>query len=412
MKFNFKSIVLAFAAAVSFVACDKAAVDPIEGIYSAPENTQITTLTSIDYAKEGKNRLVTLNFGGAKNVSIQFVSKTYALAPTTYTEGLSSNMKPGLYNADCSTVGGTPISFGSVTLTCNSETNYTVSGVVQIGENTRYSIDWTGDIIWKEEEIDAADYDYVETITLTDNGTALKHTLALVKDGVQAGNIELFTEPGVTSIEGAYTTASYAGAPGQLSDGFDLSVFGMSGIIGSYVITDNGTVLFAVDDKVTISLDAKTGWYELESSNGLKFTMDKAPAVMAKVDQASGNAESHTFTLKLSGEKVVAAPNAFGGFDYTGEGAYISIDFYSEDGKLAAGSYEFGETVGPGICTAGYIFSDWGFPLPFGSWAYTVDGSGTAAMTEGNVEVSVSGDVYTIAVKSNAGRFSFTGKLS
>lgn len=412
MKFNIKSIAIALAA-LALAGCNKAAIDPMKGIYAAPVDVKLTSNT-VDYAKDGKNRIVTFNLKGDKDVTIQFVSKTYELKPNTYTEGKSSEMKPGLYNADLSKVGTETISFGSLVFAVNEEGVYNLSGVVQCGENTRYRLAWSGKIEWKEEEVEAADYLY--TLVKEQGETALKQSLILTKDGEAAGLLELYTALDATSFTGTFVSTEYASQPGQMGNYWEFPDWGISG--GSYIIYDGVKVKMEPGASVTITLDPATGWYKLDLPGGISTTMDAAPIALENVFQASGNAENHTYTIKLGEAGVIGVPNAFGGVDYSGEGSIVSIDLYTEDGTLAAGEYEvadgvpaeMGKTPAPGTCVAGYVFAGWGFPMNWGSVVSTVGGPEVLVLS-GKIVVEKTGGVYSIAINTNAGNFSYTGDL-
>lgn len=412
MKFNIKSIAIALAA-LTLAGCNKAAIDPMKGVYAAPVDVKLASNT-VDYAKDGKNRIVTFNLKGDKDVTIQFVSKTYELKPNTYTEGKSSEMKPGLYNADLSKVGSETISFGSLSFTANEEGVYSLSGVVQCGENTRYRLAWSGKIEWKEEEVEAAEYLY--TLAKEAGEKAMKQTLTLTKDGEAAGLLELYTTLDATSFTGTFVSTEYASEPGQMGNYWEFPDWGISG--GSYIIYDGVKVKMDPGASVTITLDPATGWYKLDLPGGITTTMEAAPIALTNVFQASGSPDNHTFTIKLGEAGVIGVPNAFGGVDYSGEGTIVSIDLYTENGNLAAGEYEvadgipadMGKTPAPGTCVAGYVFTGFGFPMNWGSVVSSVGGP-EALVLSGKIIVEITGEIYTLNINTNAGNFSYNGTL-
>jgi hypothetical protein len=96
---------------------------------------------------------------------------------------------------------------------------------------------------------------------------------------------------------------------------------------------------------------------------------------------------------------------------YPVDGNFLKLELYTEDGNLAAGTYTActtGGTINAGEFGIGY--DGWG---PSGTTWYTVAGGAETHVfvTDGTVEVSVAGDVYTIEVKSSALNAKYVGKL-
>ena len=109
---------------------------------------------------------------------------------------------------------------------------------------------------------------------------------------------------------------------------------------------------------------------------------------------------------------------------YTGAGNYLSVDFYSEDGYLAAGTYKPSanpQAPAKGEYATGYEF-DWsqmggqGISY-FGTNWWTVDSASETpevaeAITTGNITVAVNDEgVFTITVDNGELYVQFTGKI-
>ena len=99
---------------------------------------------------------------------------------------------------------------------------------------------------------------------------------------------------------------------------------------------------------------------------------------------------------------------------YTGSGNMLKLELYSTDGSVAPGSYKacaVGGTVGEGEFGIGYD-GMWGAS---GTTWYTItDGTPDKGVyvTDGTVDVSVDGGVYTIELKSSVVNAKYVGKLS
>ncbi len=98
---------------------------------------------------------------------------------------------------------------------------------------------------------------------------------------------------------------------------------------------------------------------------------------------------------------------------YPVDGNFLKLEVYSADGKVAPGTYvpsAVNGTVNPGEFNLGA--ESWG-GAGGTSW-YTVAGGAATfdLITDGTVEISQDGDVYTIEVKTSAVNAKYVGKLS
>lgn len=77
--------------------------------------------------------------------------------------------------------------------------------------------------------------DYLYTETVTPGDTYDTHAVSITdKDGNEVAYLELLTDPGASELTGSYPSTSYAGAPGQMRDGYNFPDWGISG--GSYYV--------------------------------------------------------------------------------------------------------------------------------------------------------------------------------
>lgn len=131
--------------------------------------------------------------------------------------------------------------------------------------------------------------------------------------------------------------------------------------------------------------------------------------------------EYTSFTLKVGTEGMFTEVVNNGWYDETkikGTGQVLSIDFYTADGTVAAGTYtacEVGGTINEGEFGIGYDVEMWGNKMVWGTCvtAYESDTAGTIEkVTDGTVTVEISGDVYTITLESSNINTQYIGSLT
>lgn len=288
MKITLKSI-LAAALAFAAVSCQKAAIDEMSGVFNPPVEVQMADAKCEVVAEpQGDFTFLTVKLTGKDEICVKFASKKFFLVPTTYYVNELAGIKAGMFVAGESTVNGKGITFGSINVEGEaveeSETLYNlhIYGVVEIGANERAKIDWTGNIEFEKPAAAAADYLFVDTLGPAAGADGIpvegsvKHTIALYQNNQPAGGLELITAEGA-DIAGHYDVMSYAVLPGKAGNGYsmDLSMWGM-GIIqgGSYLMVDGAFVAVEEGASIDVTLDTKTGFYSVKTSNGFEYTMD------------------------------------------------------------------------------------------------------------------------------------------
>ena len=131
--------------------------------------------------------------------------------------------------------------------------------------------------------------------------------------------------------------------------------------------------------------------------------------------------EYSSFTLKVGTDGMYTEVVNNGYYDETkikGTGQVLSIDFYTTDGTVAAGTYtacEVGGTINEGEFGIGYDVEMWGQTMVWGTCVtpYESDTAGTIAkVTDGTVTVEISGDVYTITLESKNINAQYIGSLT
>ena len=131
--------------------------------------------------------------------------------------------------------------------------------------------------------------------------------------------------------------------------------------------------------------------------------------------------EYTSFTLKVGTDGMYTEVVNNGWYDETkikGTGQVLSIDFYTADGTVAAGTYtacEVGGTINEGEFGIGYDVEMWGTQMVWGTCVtpYDSDTAGTIKkVTDGTVTVEISGDVYTITLESSNINAKYIGSLT
>ena len=131
--------------------------------------------------------------------------------------------------------------------------------------------------------------------------------------------------------------------------------------------------------------------------------------------------EYTSFTLKVGTDGMYTEVVNNGWYDETkikGTGQVLSIDFYTADGTVAAGTYtacEVGGTINEGEFGIGYDVEMWGQKMVWGTCVtpYESDAAGTIEkVTDGTVAVEISGDVYTITLESSNINAQYIGSLT
>ena len=266
-----------------------------------------------------------------------------------------------------------------------------------------------------------------------------KHLVTLTKGEETAAIFELITAEGGV-IEGTFTSQEYASAAGLMGNGYSFPDWGVEG--GSRYWVNGEMVLINPGETVEVAKLAD-GLYSFTGSTGYEFVAATADYVgggdepesdyteFSKLLIYQPNQETDanyqptgrytSLTLKMGTEGMYTEVVNNGYYDETkikGNGQVLSIDFYTADGTLAAGTYEAcaeGGVVGEGEFGIGYDVEMWGMQMVWGTCVtpYENDAEGAIQkITDGTITVEVSGDVYTITLESSAVNARYVGALT
>ena len=156
-----------------------------------------------------------------------------------------------------------------------------------------------------------------------------------------------------------------------------------------------------------ITVNNRDGKYQFTAQFGdqvyfwtgtLPFQADPAPLDLTVLQQASANKDNKLVTMQLATEGIAQTMNENWQTVWTGEGYYLALDLYSEDGYLHEGNYTAsaeGGVVNAGEFGIGYDTEvDWGWgPMEMKDWGtclWTVSGGAATAekITAGLVSVT------------------------
>lgn len=272
--------------------------------------------------------------------------------------------------------------------------------------------------------------------TLEDGQTPVtdveSHTLVLKDGDTFVAQVKLIRSVGTTDLSGEYTVKEYAHEDLTAGNGFDMSAFGWDVVIGTYYIGEDGSkVIVNAGETITVSKDGDI--YTFEGSTDWvfkgKLTVPDDPGPGPGPGPGTEDEVTLTDFLSFTSYKqyninLAGAELATSGFSYTadfdwttftttytfsGDGSFIKLELYTEGDTFAAGTYT--PSADPNNVAAGEFKT--GSAAGGTTWNVVKNNEITSTyVTDGTVNVSVDGDVYTIEVNSTAVNAKYVGKLS
>lgn len=475
---NYKYLSLAVASVLALGACTEDAISPITGKYPKPEVYEMTTVLSQPTEKSGNNRIFTVELategvsgtqgdyqGTGAVLAAKFVGNKYFLHDAAYTASPAETAKVGnylvgnngsaFYTVNNGAVEKAALDHGSLTVLSDNG-NYTITGTLWLDDETIVQI--AGKVALKYEE-DPEPVRLTKLLSAQSNvaGGNKSVTLNIATDGVEgtpngfggmnfSGNgnylaLDIYSEDGYL-YPGTYKPCTTGGVinAGEYGIGWDPGDLWGIGM----VFTDWGTCWWTVADGVTsaekilegeIVVEKQGGNYSitynynglfinytgkieaLDPTGGEETYIELTQVLSAQSNLANG---TKSVTLNLATDGVAMESNGFGGYNFTGNGNYLALDIYSEDGTLVPGTYaacatggainagEFGIGWDPGdIFGWGMEFTDWGT-----CWWTVTDGATSAEkVLDGTVTVAVEGENYVITLESSTANVRYSGPI-
>ena len=457
------------AAALLLGSCTKSAISPLEGVYPKPEDFISTELVSSSIVKLDGVRCFNIELAdaGAK-LNLKFYCDKYYLEPVTYSAADAASIKKGFYlvgeGGSTYTNGGKTVGIdhGGISVSVNGN-NYSFSGAIWLVDGSVVKINSKVTLVYEPDPEPVRLSTVLSASSNVANGTP-SVSLNLAQAGISSVQnpdystswtgegyylaLDLYSADGYLH-EGTYTPSA---AGGQISEG----TFGIGwdpGDIFGWGInfTDWGTCWWNVaggvaksekkitEGTVTVSRNGSRWTIELQSGEGKEMIWclfnGEIPALtdagssseityeeLSNVLTAQSNLAQGTKSVSLNiGTDGVTVEVGQYGNTFKGNGNYLALDVYSEDGKLAPGTYkanatggqiaagEFGIGWDPGdIFGWGIDFKDWGT-----CWWKVEDGVTSAQkVLDGTLVVSVDGDVYTITLESETVNARYVGPVA
>ena len=469
-----KLIYKLFAVAASILAlssCVESAIGPMTGKYEKPVVYEMNTLASQSVEKGDKYRTFTVELSGENDASmiLKMVSDKYFLADGSYTPAPADQAKKNTYivGNGGTTFNNIPVETGSIKV-AQGEGTYSFAGMLWLADESVIEIKSTVALVY---EADPEPIRLTTLLSATSNvasGTK-SLTINLGTDGISSttepptwqpvwtgtGNylaLDIYSADGYLH-EGTYTASAAGGTinEGEFGIGWDPGDIWNIGIafenwgtcwwdVAGGAATINQKV---TEGSVTVTRKGSKWVIELVSGEGKSMLWTKFEgAIDALTDPALGGGgnvddtdyveltkllsatsnvangtKSLTLNLGTDGISSTTDPTTWQTV-WEGEGNYLALDIYSEDGKLYTGTYnacatagtinegEFGIGWDPGdIWNIGIAFENWGT-----CWWNVADGAAVAAgkVTDGTVQVLVKGTDLVIKLKSTLVNAKFT----
>ena len=462
-----KLIYKVFAAAAGILAlssCVEDAIQPLTGKYEKPATYELNTLAAQSVEKGDKTRTFTVELSGSNaTLSMKLVGDKYFLADGSYTPATADQAKKNTYivGNGGTTFNNIPVESGSIKIAQGTGT-YIFSGILWLADESIVDFKSTVNLAYEPDPEPIKLTQVISATSNVANGTN-SVTINLGTDGISS-TTDPTTWQTIWTGEGNYLAVDFYSADGFLYPGtYKPSATG--GVIaeGEYgigwdpgdlwgigmVFENWGTCWWTVSGGATSAEKISEGDIIVEKSgskytitynhNGLWMTFNgKIEAV--DPDGGSGNTGDDTDYVELT-SLISATSNVANGTKsltinvgqeglssttdpttwqtvWEGEGNYLALDIYSEDGKLYTGTYNasaVGGTINAGEFGIGWDPGDlWGIGMVFENWGtcwWNVAGGAAVAagkVTDGTIQVLVEGTDLVIKLKSTLVNAKFT----
>ena len=471
MKLGYK-LLAAVAGLMALSSCVEEAIGPLTGQYEKPATYELNTVKDQSVVKGEGTRTFNVTLANeTATLAMKFVGDKYYLADGGYTA--SPEAKKGTYlvgnGGSTFTVGGNTVGVDAGTLTVvNTEGTYSFTGMLWLADESIIEVKASAKLVYEADPEPIVLKTLLSATSNVASGTN-SLTINLGTDGISSttdpttwatvwegtGNylaLDIYSADGYLH-EGTYTACAVGGTinEGEFGIGWDPGdLWGIGMVFENWGTcwwdVANGAAVInqkVTEGTVTVTRKGSKWVIELISGEGKGMLWTKFEgAIEAVTDPALGgggnvddtdyveltNLISATSNV-ANGTKSLTINMAEDGISSTtdpttwqtvweGEGNYLALDIYSEDGKLYTGTYnacaaggainagEFGIGWDPGdLWGIGMVFENWGT-----CWWNVADGAAVAAgkVTDGTVEVLVEGTNLVIKLKSTLVNARFT----
>ena len=471
MKLGYK-LLAAVAGLMALSSCVEEAIGPLTGQYEKPVTYELNTVKDQSVVKGESLRTfnVTLTNETA-TLAMKFTGDKYFLADGGYTASVEA--KKGTYlvgnGGSTFTLNGNTVGVDAGTLTVvNTEGTYSFTGMLWLADESVVEIKSAVKLVYEADPEPVVLKNVISATSNVASGTN-SLTINLATADVTAtydaatwsnvfsgtGNylaLDIYSEDGYLH-EGTYTASAVGGAinAGEFGIGWDPGdLWGIGMVFENWGTcwwdVANGAAVInqkVTEGTVTVTRKGSKWVIELVSGEGKAMLWTKFEgAIEAVTDPALGGGgnvdntdyieltnllsatsnvangtKSLTMNLGTDGISSTTDPTTWQTV-WEGEGNYLGLDIYSEDGKLYTGTYNAcaaGGTINAGEFGIGWDPGDlWGIGMVFENWGTcwwnVANGAAVAAgkVTDGTVEVLVQGTDLVIKVKSSLVNAKFT----
>ena len=463
MKLLYK-VLAAAAGILALSSCVEDAIAPLEGKYEKPAAYELNTLVSQSVEKGEKTRTFTVEVGDNNNtLSMKLVGDKYFLADGSYTPSPADQAKKNMYivGNGGTTFNNIPVESGSIKIV-QGEGSYDFSGILWLADET--IINFKSNVTLAYEP-DPEAIKLTQVLSATSNVASGTNsvTLQLATDGLSS-ELDPTTWQTVWKGEGNYLGVDFYSADGFLHPGVyrpsaiggviaegeygigwdpgDLWGIGMvfenwgtcwwtvaNGVATAEKISEGDIIVEKSGAKYTITYNHNGLWVSfsgkieaLDPDGGSGDVGDdtdyvELSALLSATSNVANGTKSLTINMAEEGISATTDPNTWQTV-YEGEGHYLAMDIYSEDGKLYTGTYNASATGGAinaGEFGIGWDPGDlWGIGMVFENWGtcwWNVSGGAAVAeakVLDGTIEVAVEGDNLVIKLKSTTVNAKFT----
>ena len=470
MKLGYK-LLAAVAGLMALSSCVEEAIGPLTGQYEKPVTYELNTVKDQSVVKGESLRTFNVALTNeTATLAMKFTGDKYFLADGGYTASVEA--KKGTYlvgnGGSTFTLNGNTVGVDAGTLTVvNTEGTYSFTGMLWLADESVVEIKSAVKLVYEADPEPVVLKNVISATSNVASGTN-SLTINLATADVTAtynpatwsnefsgtGNylaLDIYSEDGYLH-EGTYTASAAGGAinAGEFGIGWDPGdLWGIGMVFENWGTcwwdVNNGATSVnqkVTEGTVTVSKKGSKWVIELVSGEGKSMLWTKfegaipeltaggstggdtddtdyveLSALLSATSNVANGTKSLTMNLGTDGISSTTDPATWQTV-WEGEGNYLGLDIYSEDGKLYTGTYNAcaaGGTINAGEFGIGWDPGDlWGIGMVFENWGtcwWNVAGGAAVAagkVTDGTVEVLVQGTDLVIKVKSSLVNAKFT----
>lgn len=449
---------------IAMVSCTESAIDDLQGIYKAPENCNFTSANSVSVDKTEKGlRIFDVKFLTSTGdvLNMKFVGDAYFLPAAAFTAANAGEIKKGTYliGTDGSSFAQSgsavsPITRGQIIVSKEGD-DYTLSGTAWLENGNVIRLHGGGTLVYEPDPEPIA---LTKCLSYSDNIPNGTQSISLV---LASADVESSFNPATYQTEysgnGNFLAVDFYSVDGRLEPGVysptDASAMSPmtygkgwdpGDLWGIGIVFENwGTCWWTVADGATSATHLEDGDIKVEYSGGIytiSYNKDgiffefkgaiegmpgegegETPVEYIEISNfLSASVNASVLSLQLATDGISLTPNAWGGFDVAGDGNYLKIDLFTEDGSLVPGTYTPADNTAlqPFNFAMGYDPGDiWGMGIEFKNWGTAwmtrADGAESGVnVVDGSIEVQSEGSTYVITLTSSAVNVRYTGPIS